>query len=127
MNTNTFRQSLIDAKILKNNDIQRGRIHDNVIEIMREIDDEIKESHREGLHHIVVPIPICFDIPNMTNANAQLAIWSTIIKVLKEKNYRAWINYDKDSCRIKITWISESDESELMERKHILKDASLNF
>ena len=63
----------------------------------------------------------------MTNADAQLAVWALLIKLLKEKGYRVWINHNKDSCRLKITWISEMDEQEFIDRKKILKGSYATF
>ncbi len=117
---------LIGADKLKNSSIQKKQIRENVIEIIRKIDDELRVAHREGKHLIITEIPMMFDISNMSNKDAQRAIWSTTIDVLREKKYRVWINYDDVSCRLKITWISDEDELILNHQNQILKECRGN-
>jgi hypothetical protein len=49
----------------------------------------------------------------MTNTDSQRYIYASIIDELIAKDYRIWILPGKDSCKIKITWMSPDDESEV--------------
>jgi hypothetical protein len=117
---------LIRADKLKNSSIQKKQIRENVIEIIRKIDDELRIAHSEGKHLIITDIPIQFSIANMSNKDAQRAIWATTIEALRDKNYRVWINYDDASCRLKITWISDEDELTLKLQNQVLSDCRGN-
>lgn len=119
-NIDISKDALIDANALRNSNIQKRHIKENVMEIIRNINEEVKNAHREGKHAIITKIPIVFDIPNMTNADAQRAIWANIIENLKQKNYRVWINYTEHICKLKITWISSDDELALKKQNELL-------
>jgi hypothetical protein len=118
--------TLIDANNLRNNNVQKRKIKENVIEIIRKIDEDVKIAHREGKHCIITEIPIIFDIPNMNNKDAQRSVWANIIDILKQKNYRVAINHDNSSCRLKITWISNEDELILKSQIQILNEHKAN-
>lgn len=118
---------LIDAKMLKNNSIQKKQIKEAVIEIVRKINSDLKFAHREGRHCIIIDIPIQFDIPNMSNADAQRSVWSTIIEFLQQKNYRVWISFNDIECKLKITWISKEDELVLKTQNKIISDNKSSF
>lgn len=114
--------TLIDANNLRNNNVQKRKIKESVIEVIRKIDEDVKIAHREGKHCIITDIPIIFDIPNMNIKDSQRAVWSNIIDILKQKNYRVYINHNNSSCRLKIMWISNEDELILKSQNQILAE-----
>ena len=74
------------------------------------IDEEVQTAHREGKHAILTEMPIVFDIENMSNKDAQRAVWSSILELLVKRHYRVWISHGASFCKIKVTWISTEDE-----------------
>ena len=129
-NINSFTMSddiLINANSLRNNNIQKRQIKENVIEILRRLNQELITAHREGKHDILTTLPITFDISNMVNKNSQRVIWSKVIEYLIKKKYRVWINPANDSCKLKITWVNETDESEIKMQNNIIIKNTKNF
>ena len=111
---------LINANSLRNNNIQKRQIKENIVEILRRLNQELIAAHREGKHNIITTLPITFDISNMINKNSQRVIWSNIIDFLIKKKFRVWINPTNNSCKLKITWINEADESEINIQNNII-------
>ena len=105
--------ALINAENLRNNNVQKRNLKEVITDIVRGINSELIVAHREGKHHIITNIPITFNIPNMTNKNSQRYIWASIIEEIKNKGYRVWINPTSDNCKLKITWLNSTDESEI--------------
>ena len=111
---------LINARSLRNNNIQKRQIKENIVEILRRLNQELITAHREGKHNIITTLPITFDISNMINKNSQRVIWSNIVEFLIKRKYRVWINPTNNSCKIKITWINEADENEIEMQNNII-------
>lgn len=118
---------VINANALRNNNIQKRHIKESITEILKRLNQELINAHREGKHFIITSLPITFDIPNMINKDSQRLIWSSILNFLLEKKYRVWINPTNDSCKIKITWINEVDEVEISEQNNIIIKHTKNF
>lgn len=112
--------TVINARALRNNNIQKRHIKENITEILKRLNQELINAHREGKHCVITTLPITFDIPNMVNKDTQRLIWSRVIEFLLEKKYRVWINPTNDSCKIKITWINEADECSIAEQNNII-------
>lgn len=111
---------LINASLLRNNNIQKRQIKENIIEILRRLNQELTTAHREGKYNIITTLPITFDISNMINKNSQRVIWSNVLEYLIKKKYRVWINPTNDSCKLKITWVNEDDETEINIQNNII-------
>lgn len=111
---------VINANSLRHNNIQKRHLKENITEILKRLNQELINSHREGKHFIVTTLPITFDIPNMINKDSQRLIWSSVIQYLIEKKFRVWINPTNNSCKIKITWINETDEIDISNQNQII-------
>jgi|SRR6476620_8482634 len=118
---------LIDANSLKQSNTQKRRINEYVIEIIRQINKELKDAKGDGKHHIITEIPIIFEIPNITQEESKIAIWAQTINVLKNKGFNVAINYNKDVCRLKIEWMSEEEQGAINNQIKLLKDSFANF
>jgi hypothetical protein len=114
--------ALTPAVNLRNNSIQMRSLREQITEIIKRLDDELKNSHHEGRHYIITSIPITFDIPNMTNKDSQRIIWSKIIQELKSKDYRVWIQPSNSVCRLKITWMRTTDDAEIILQTKTIAD-----
>jgi len=119
--------TLVDAHTLKNNNVQKRAIDENIADIIININTELKTARTNGESTIVVEIPIVFQIPNMTNKDAQRIIWSSIIDMLKNKNYNVLINHNKDNCRLKITILDREDTLRIKQQMDILANNSGQF
>jgi hypothetical protein len=104
---------LVDAEKLRCGSLQKKQIIEQLKEILKNISSEIKIAYTQGKHEIITGIPTVFEIASMTNAEAQRVIWANILLELKKKNYRVKIKHDNASCYLKITWLSENDETEM--------------
>jgi hypothetical protein len=120
-------ETLTDANTLRNNSTQKRKIKEEVVSILKKINEEIKDAHRIGKHIIITDIPIVFDIPNMDNKSAQRSVWANVVEILKYKNYRVWINPSKNHCQLKITWLSSDDELHIKNQTKILADSTYQF
>lgn len=112
--------ALISALNLRNNNLQRRQLREIITDVIKRISQELILSHREGCHHIITTIPTTFDVANMSNKDSQRYIWANIIDELLTKHYRVWISPKKNACRIKITWMSPEDESEIKHQTNII-------
>jgi hypothetical protein len=119
--------ALIPALSLRNNNLQKRQLREIITDIIKRISQELTTSHREGKHFIVTTIPTTFDVANMANRDSQLCVWSNIIDELIAKQYRIWINPKKNACRIKITWMSPEDESEIKCQMQLIAKHTGNF
>lgn len=119
--------SLVSANSLRNNNLQKRNLKEVITDIIRRMNQELIAAHREGCHHIITNIPITFNIPNMSNKDSQRYIWASVIDELKSKDYRIWISPGKDTCKIKITWMSPEDETEIKYQTQLIAKHSHSF
>ena len=112
--------ALVPANNLRNNSLQKRSLKEAVTEIIKRISQELIAAHREGSHDIITAIPITFSIPNMSNKDSQRVIWAKIIEELISKQYRVWISPSKDTCRLKITWMSADDINDVKYQMQII-------
>lgn len=112
--------ALIQAYTLKNNNLQKRHLKEEITNIIKRISEELFISHREGKHDIITTIPITFSIANMLNKDSQRIIYASVLDELIKKNYRAWISVTSDVCRLKITWMSPEDELEVKYQTSII-------
>ena len=121
------KDSLIHANNLRNNNLQKRQLKEVIMNIIRRINQELITAHREGKHNIITSIPITFSISNMSNKDSQRYIWANVIDELKHKSYRVWISPAKDTCRVKITWMSPEDETEIKYQTQLIAKHSHSF
>ncbi len=111
---------LIDAKSLRNNNVQKRQIKEILIDILRQIDDELKTAHNEGRYELTTELPILFGITHMSEKSAQRAIWFKVIEYLKNKNYTVSIDPRSDTCILRLTWFSTEDVAEIIHQNNII-------
>ena len=111
---------ITSAHSLRRNNIQKRILAEIVTDILKNINQELVTAHRNGCHNIITTIPITFNVNNMSNTDSQRHIYSSIIAELISKNYRIWISPGKNECRIKITWMSPEDETEINEQMQLI-------
>lgn len=121
------RDIVVDANKLRHNNMQKKALKENIIEILKKINDELLLSFREGGYNIITTMPIIFDVPNMSNKVSQRIIWYHVMKHLLDKNYRININPSKDFCRLQITWITQEDEQMISHQTKVLAEHTLRF
>ena len=112
--------ALVYANALKNNNLQKRQLKEEITNIIRRISEELVIAHKEGKHDIITTIPITFSIANMLNRDSQRVIYASVLDELINKNYRAWINLKSDECRVKITWMSSDDELEMKYQTNLI-------
>jgi hypothetical protein len=119
--------ALCNANSLRNNSLQRRSLTETVVDIIRRINQELITSHREGRHDIITSMPIVFGIPNMSNTDSQRFIYASVIDELINKGYRVWISPEKDACKIKVTWMSDTDEAEIKYQTQLIAKHTVKF
>lgn len=119
--------ALVTAHSLRNNNLQKRNLKEVITDIIRRISQELLVAHREGSHHIITTMPITFSIPNMSNTDSQRYIYSAIIDELISKDYRIWISPGKDTCKIKITWMSPEDETAIKYQMQLIAKHTHKF
>ena len=119
--------ALVTANSLRNNNLQRRNLKEVITDIIKRINQELIEAHKEGCHHIITNMPITFSIPNMSNKDSQRFIWASVIDELISKDYRIWISPTKNVCRIKVTWMSQDDESEIKYHNQLIAKHTHTF
>lgn len=113
--------TLINSSNLKMGNRQKKIIKEHITEILRKINEEIINTHREGHYNITSDLPIIFDIPNMTNKDAQYSIWAGVMYNLESKGYFVKINFNIHKCVIKITWLNEKDIQHRQKQLNIIE------
>jgi hypothetical protein len=111
---------LIDAKCLRNNNVQKRQIKEILVDILKRIDEELKTAHQEGRNSLMTELPLIFGISNMLEREAQRVIWYKVIEFLKNKNYIISINPREDTCLLKITWFSKEDFAEIKHQNDVI-------
>ena len=119
--------ALIPATKQRNNNLQNRQLREIITDVIKRINQELILAHREGKHFVITTIPTTFDVANMANKDSQLCVWANIIDELKLKNYRIWIQPKKNVCRIKITWMSPEDESEIKYQINLIAAHTKSF
>ena len=120
MNVEINNDIVMDASLLRSNNIQKRLVKELILEILKRLQQELLTAQHEGKYHIITSLPITFDIPNMVNKDSQRLIWSSVIEYLVKKKYRIWINPTNNNCKIKITWINIQDEAEINMQNNII-------
>jgi hypothetical protein len=118
---------LIDAHAMKSNSNQKRQIMEYINEIIIGINKELKEARLNGAYYIITELPIIFDINHMSNANAQRTIYSKIIEILRGKNFTVRINHTNNSCLLKISWFTVSEENEIQKQLQLIKECHGSF
>jgi len=121
------KDALVTANSLRNNNLQKRNLKEVITDIIRRISQELIIAHREGSHHIITTMPITFSIPNMSNTDSQRYIYASVIEELISKDYRIWISPGKDVCKIKITWMSPEDETEIKYQMQLIAKHTKKF
>jgi hypothetical protein len=124
---NNLKTILVDANTLRKNNIQKSHIDEILTDIVADINSKLKTAKSIGEHHIITDIPLVFSIPNTCTRDAQRIIWSSLISLLKSKNYNVIINHNKEYCRLKITWLTQTDETLIKSQLKLLRDCQGTF
>jgi len=111
---------LVDAEILKKSSEQREILRKSTTDILRSLMDDIMRAKQSYKSNLTTRLPITFQIPGLSNKDAQRIIWSNIITELNKKNYRVKINPSKDACLLQIIWISKEEESVIREQLDLI-------
>lgn len=121
------KDALINATNLRNNNQQQRNLKEVITDIIKRINQELISAHRDGNHHIITTMPITFSVPNMSNSDSQRYIYASVIDELISKDYRIWIAPSKNICRIKITWMSPDDETEMKYQTQLIAKHTMQF
>lgn len=105
----------LKASSLKSNESQKRAIMKEVTSILGQMDDEINLSRerRDPRHSIGIRVPITFDIPYMSNKDAQRNVYYKILTSLLEREFIVKIQLEENESIFHVTWLSEDDEKEI--------------
>lgn len=109
-------KNIIPAQKVVQKIIGSEYIEEYVKELLPVIQDEINRviDIEEKKHIAVVELPTCFDIPNMSNAKAQMHVYFHVIKSLKKSGYFPKLeiignNSENQRVYLYIKWHSKDD------------------
>lgn len=111
----------IQAHQLLYNDIQLRAVKQYANRILHEIDADIKTAFEGGAKHISFGTPLYFEIPNMTNADAQREIYYCILRSLLDRKFTVKHELTKDKSMFHITWISDDKQKVIEAQESLLK------
>ena len=111
----------LNANHLKNNESQNRIIKNEISDLLTFIDEEII-THRQSNPRppAIISLPILFNIPNMSNAEAQKRIYCGIITSLKNRNFKPLFNIKPNSILLKVSWLSAEEMDELVKMDTLL-------
>lgn len=112
----------IKAQALKAADIQIEAINRIVTDILSSMDDEIKIAYEAGRHVVHCSVPIHFDIPYMTNSDAQRQIYVRILRDLKKRGFNVKIIMGDPSVTFVTSWLSDEEHREIEEQMREIAD-----
>ena len=102
----------IKADVLKLNPNKLKAINKDVTNILARIDDEIKSAYDRDECKVSVTVPITFNIPYMSNKNAQRTIYHRILESLLNRGFIVKIYLSKTQSIFHITWLSDDEQKE---------------
>lgn len=100
---------LEDANKLRERSLQNRILNGLVHDILKGIKEDIQMAHKAGAHEVVAKLPILYDIPCVSNKNAQRIVWSGVIEALARKNYHMKLFPGDSECVLHVTWLKEED------------------
>jgi len=108
------------AGSLKNNESQKKAITRDLTSIMATINDNIRVAYESGADRVTVAVPITFNIPYMTNSDAQRIIYFHILKDLLERDFIVQLDLKQNATIFYIRWISDEEEKEIELQKALI-------
>lgn len=89
------------------------------------IQADIRDKHRAKIRFTQYDLPVNFDIPNLSNSEAQTHIYAGVIEQLKHNKFEVGMQMSRRPlvCRLEISWISDQDLSEADRQKRIIQEA----
>lgn len=118
---NLDKEAIPDANSLKKRDKSYIDLVKEANTILSYINDQILIAHSRGKQQMVVQLPNLLKVDGFSNRESQLLVYSSILKLLEEKNYRVRIRIDKMASSIIIVWSCESEVLELMNLEEYIK------
>jgi len=116
----------LKASLLKENDIQKKTLNKEIKSILSHIDEKIKLAFDSGSREAVpISIPIHFNIPYMSNKDAQREIYYLIIKDLKKREFNVKIKLNENNTIFFISWNSEDDKKIIEYKNTILAEHTI--
>jgi len=119
----------LKAEVLKHNPNKKRAILKEANVIISHIDEEIKNAYDRDECKVNVSVPITFNIPYMTNKNAQRSVYYTILNSLLDRGYIVKILFREDQTVFLIKWVSDEEEKDIemqtaLLAKHSIHDSS---
>jgi len=95
-----------------------GYIEELILDIMNDLESEVLEAIERRQTSADVDVPTTFDIPTMTNKQAQKRIYGTLIEALLDAEYTPKFIFmngrraEKQMVKLVVTWMTKSDKEE---------------
>lgn len=99
-------------------------INQEIAVALREIKLKMKEAHKNKMRTETYIFKTNYNIPNMSNADAQTKIFATVIKKLDDENIITQLNFDKTGhAYLMFKWETPADEEQKIKDEEIIKQA----
>ena len=93
---------------------------------IRTIDAAITLADSSGFDYTTHELPINFDINNLTKCDAQLLIYSEIIRVYRDKGFQVFLSMEENKSVLSLKWKNEMDQNEKIWRTQIIKSSTIH-
>ncbi len=111
---------MLRASDLKKSDIIKNALTKELSSIYASVDADIKVAYDQGKKYCVCSVPITYNIPFMTCADAQRYIYYHVLKSLLDREFRAEMELKKEATLFHVTWLSKEEEDEIEQQNAIL-------
>lgn len=116
--------SKISADKLSISDTQKKLINSQTRILLERIYSDIRQAHSINQRELTASLPIMFDIPNVSNKEAQTYIYYTILMDLKDSKYDVTIDWLETHVLFKIKWQKQEESDKLKHMKETLLEHS---
>lgn len=109
---------LVSAENLRKRSKGCGYIEEHIIDIIQDLNGEIDEAVERSEHHAEIPLPTLFDVPTMSNADAQKRIYGVLLELCLESKYIPKLLFynssksESQKVKLQVRWKTKTDEEE---------------
>lgn len=98
----SLKNIIVSPDTLTNYSILNTEVDECLKGLMININDELKCNRDNS--EMITELPTVFSITGLNNREAQIKIWSSIIRLLRDKKYIVKISFNKSFCKLYISW-----------------------
>jgi hypothetical protein len=90
--------------------------------ILQTFKSEILEASKNGLTHVIVPVPVNFRSIDSDNATTQTIIYCRLIEHMEEKGFAVIVDWDDSHISFEIRWDLKKEDRNLARMRNVIKE-----